>query len=192
MSSSAPGSSCNDRATGAVANPHGAFEYLAAMVEEGWLDGLVERRPTAQVKAVFVQTISATGRRELTEILAYSVGAGGLQTLGEIARRSESIDAAHEARLRTLGLVLPSDGVSHLGTLMLTARGRQSAATGAAVIQSVRNVHIAIGASRIVGNVSVPQQPLDCARTYAPCFRGCWKRRLCRFSRGAEEIDILR
>jgi hypothetical protein len=161
LSTASPGSACHARVVAALPNAADAHEYLAAMVDEGWLEGLVERGPTGRVDGVFVQTISTTGRRELIDRLAYSAGHGGLHTLGQVARQSPSVDEAEVARLIALGLISPAGGLSDLGALLLTAEARQSVLTGTTVIQGVTNSQVAVGASRVEGNLSVNEAPLD-------------------------------
>jgi hypothetical protein len=167
MSSSPEGSSCTDRARGVVAGARQGEKYLAAMIEEGWLEGAVEREPAGDVRAVFIRAISTAGRAALIEKLAHFAGREGLDTLGQVARRmageARSVDAAELDRMRSFGLVMAGNplALSDLGELLLSAEARQSVATPTTIIHGVTNSQVAVGSSRIKGDISIVEQPLE-------------------------------
>lgn len=159
--SSAGASSCMDRVVSALAGEPNVREYLAAMVDDGWLEGAVDRGATGEVRGVYVRGSSATGRRALVDGLSRAAGPGGVMTLGQIAGRSREVDSMEAGRLRALGLVMPGGAVSELGTLLLSAQASRSLAANTTVIQGVSNSQIAVGMSSVEGRISVSEQSLD-------------------------------
>jgi hypothetical protein len=160
------GSACTERALAAVTGSRHGETYLASMIEEGWLEGAVERGPSGNVRAVFVRAISSAGRTALAERLAHSAGQGGLATLGQVARREAGdalqVDVVELERLKGFGLITTDSGprLTELGELLLNA-ARQSLATNTTIIQGVTNSQVAVGSSRIKGDISIIEQPLE-------------------------------
>lgn len=167
MSSSPDGPSCTERAGAAVTGAYQREKYLAAMLDEGWLEGTVERESAGEVRAVYVRSISAAGRTALIEKLAHSAGQEGLAALNQLARRGpdevRSMDAGEFDHLRSVGLVMPGSppALTDLGELLLNTAARQSQATNTTIVQGVTNSQIAIGSSRIKGDITIIEQPLE-------------------------------
>jgi hypothetical protein len=161
VSASADASSCTERVAGVLADTRDARAYLAEMVDDGWLEGAIDRGPVGEVRGVYVRSLSAAGRHALVERLSRSAGPGGLQTLGRIATESQAIDMAEASRLKTLGLVMKSGALSELGALLLSSQSSWFAGANTTVIQGISNSQVAVGASHIEGSLSVSERPLD-------------------------------
>lgn len=161
VSSSVGASSCTERVADVLAETRDAQEYLAEMVDDGWLEGVVDRAPAGEVRGVYVRAASAAGRRALVERLSHSAGPSGLQALAQIASESQAVDTAEASRLSTLGLVMQSGAVSDLGTLLLSAESSRSLPANATVIQGVSNSQVAVGMSHVEGSVSINERPLE-------------------------------
>ena len=161
FSSSPAGSSCMERVVGALASKRDARDYLAAMIDDGWLEGSVDRGAAGEVLGVYVRGGSAVARRTLAERLSRSAGPGGVVALGQIASESLVADTMQISRLRELGLVMPNGAVSDLGALLLGAGTTQSLSANTTLIQGVTNSQVAVGMSHVEGSVSVTEQPLQ-------------------------------
>lgn len=167
ISSPPDGSAGTDRALSAVTGASQRKEYLAAMLEEGWLEGAAQRAPAGDVQAVYIRSVSPAGRAALIEHLAFWAGEDGLAVLSQVARRmtdeAPAIAARELDRLSRAGLLGPNrpPALTDLGELLLGAVARGSLSAGTTVVQGVTNSQVAIGFSRIEGDISVTAQPLE-------------------------------
>jgi hypothetical protein len=161
------GSSATETALAAVTGTPRKGAYLAALIEEGWLDGAVEREPGGSVRAVFVRAISATGRTALAEKLARAAGQEGLATLGQLVQRVTGevspIDVVELERLMGCGLVRAGNPftLTELGEFLLAEEARRPPPASTTIIQGVMNSQVAVSSSLIKGNVSITEQSLD-------------------------------
>lgn len=90
-----------------------------------------------------------------------------MATLGQVARRAAgevlSVDTVELDRLRSFGLIMPDNPLTltELGELLLSAEATRSRNSSTTIIQGVTNSQVAVGSSRIKGDISIIQQPLE-------------------------------